>query len=116
ADVFDAITSIRHYRDRMPIQDAIKIIREGAGNHFDNRIVDLFLSVNCDKIIDVILSDSNVILDAYSRKILEQHNLYQLESMINKENYNSEEKLFIDLFNNFYINNTGNTNENDNDN
>lgn len=110
ADVFDAITSIRHYRDRMPIQDAIKIIREGADNHFDSRVVDLFLSVSCDKIIDVILSDSNVVLDITSRQILEQHNMFELEMMINKENKNETENLFIETFNRFYIHNAGREN------
>lgn len=103
ADVFDAITSIRHYRDRMPIQDAIKIIREGAGTHFDERITDLFLSITCDRIIDIILSDSDCALDANSRKILEQHQLFELEIMINKEIKTSEEQEFIDLFNHYYI-------------
>lgn len=103
ADVFDAITSIRHYRDRMPIQDAIKIIREGAGTHFDERITDLFLSITCDRIIDIILSDSDCALDANSRKILEQHQLFELEIMINKEVKTAEEQEFIDLFNHYYI-------------
>lgn len=107
ADVFDAITSIRHYRDRMPIQDAIKIIREGANDHFDSRIVDLFLSVSCDKIIDVILSDSTVVLDINSRKILEQHNLFDLEKMINKEDKTDDELLFIKTFNTYYIHQIG---------
>ncbi len=103
ADVFDAITSIRHYRDRMPIQDAIKIIREGAGTHFDERITDLFLSITCDRIIDIILSDSDCALDVNSRKILEQHQLFELEIMINKEVKTAEEQEFIDLFNHYYI-------------
>lgn len=103
ADVFDAITSIRHYRDRMPMQDAIKIIREGAGNHFDEHITDLFLSLACDKIIDVILSDSDTALSINSRKILEQRQLFELEILINKEEKTPEEQQFIDLFNHYYI-------------
>ena len=103
ADVFDAITSIRHYRDRMPIQDAVKIIREGAGTHFDERITDLFLSITCDRIIDIILSDSDCALDANSRKILESHQLFEIEVMINKVVKTPEEQEFIDLFNHYYI-------------
>lgn len=103
ADVFDAITSIRHYRDRMPIEEAVKIIREGANSHFDAKISDMFLTVSCDKIIDVILSDGNIILDINSRKILEQHNLFDLEIMINKDIRTEEEQTFIDTFNGFYI-------------
>ena len=103
ADVFDAITSIRHYRDRMPIQEAVKIIKDGAGSHFDGRITDLFLTIPCDKIIDVILSDSNLILDVTSRKILEQHDLFELQSFIDKEEQNEDEKRIIETFNKFYL-------------
>ncbi len=107
ADVFDAITSIRHYRDRMPIEEAVKIIREGAGTHFDARIVDLFLTIPCDKIIDVILADSEVVLDAFSRKILEQHNLFELEKMINNTERTEDEEIYIKTFNSYYIHDIG---------
>lgn len=42
ADVFDAITSKRHYRDAMPIGQALSIIREGTGTHFDPACVGAF--------------------------------------------------------------------------
>ena len=87
----------------MNIQDAVKIIREGAGTHFDERITDLFLSITCDRIIDIILSDSDCALDANSRKILESHQLFEIEVMINKEVKTPEEQEFIDLFNHYYI-------------
>ncbi len=47
----------------MPIEEAIKIIKDGANTHFDARVTDMFLSLPCDKIIDVTLSDGDVILD-----------------------------------------------------
>ena len=103
ADVFDAITSIRHYRDRMPIEEAIKIIKDGANTHFDARVTNMFLSLPCDKIIDVTLSDGDVILDVESRKILEQHDLFELETIINKEEKTPEEIKLINTFNDFYI-------------
>jgi HD-GYP domain-containing protein (c-di-GMP phosphodiesterase class II) len=43
ADVFDAITSKRHYREAMPIDQALDIIRQGSGSHFDPKCVDAFL-------------------------------------------------------------------------
>jgi HD-GYP domain-containing protein (c-di-GMP phosphodiesterase class II) len=42
ADVFDAITSKRHYRDAMPIDQALAIIRDGTGTHFDPACVQAF--------------------------------------------------------------------------
>ena len=48
ADVFDAITSRRHYRDKMPIQNVIDILLEGKNKHFDGNLVDVFLKIPAD--------------------------------------------------------------------
>lgn len=103
ADVFDAITSIRHYRDRMPIQDAVNIIKEGAGTHFDKKITDVFLAIQADKIIDVILFENDAILDINSRKILEKYTLADMETISNKEQKSQEEQEVINTFNKYYI-------------
>lgn len=52
ADVFDALTSKRPYKDAWPIEDAINYIKENSGKHFDPNIVDLFLE-NIDSIIEI---------------------------------------------------------------
>ena len=43
ADVFDALTSKRPYKDPYPIEKSITIIKEESGRHFDPELVDLFL-------------------------------------------------------------------------
>jgi putative two-component system response regulator len=43
ADVFDALTSDRPYRAALPIDDAVKIMADGRGSHFDRELLDLFL-------------------------------------------------------------------------
>ena len=43
ADVFDALISKRCYKEPMPFEDAVEIIRDGAGKHFDPKLVDVFL-------------------------------------------------------------------------
>ncbi|RMF41672.1 MAG: response regulator [Planctomycetota bacterium] len=43
ADVYDALTTKRVYKDAMPHQQARKIIVESRGTHFDPDIVDAFL-------------------------------------------------------------------------
>jgi len=45
ADVYDALTSERDYRKPMSEEEALKIIKEGAGNHFDPQIVEVFLKI-----------------------------------------------------------------------
>ncbi len=39
ADVFEALTAKRHYRDAMSLEDAFRVLDEGAGNQFDENIV-----------------------------------------------------------------------------
>lgn len=46
ADVYDALISKRVYKPAMTHEEAVGIIREGAGTHFDPFIVEVFLSVN----------------------------------------------------------------------
>jgi putative two-component system response regulator len=43
ADVFDALTSERPYKQAWSVERALDYIRENRGRHFDPRIVDLFV-------------------------------------------------------------------------
>lgn len=43
ADVFDALTMRRPYKDAWPIDKTMDTIREGKGSHFDPALVDLFV-------------------------------------------------------------------------
>jgi putative two-component system response regulator len=52
ADVFDALTSKRPYKDPFPVEKAIDIIKKERGEHFDPHIVDVFLE-NIDKILKI---------------------------------------------------------------
>lgn len=42
ADVFDALTSKRPYRDPSSPEEAFDIIEEGIGRHFDGEVVAAF--------------------------------------------------------------------------
>jgi putative two-component system response regulator len=43
ADVFDALLSDRCYRSALSVDDAVEVIREGRGSHFDPQVVDELL-------------------------------------------------------------------------
>ena len=45
ADVFDALTSRRPYKEAFHVVKAFEIIKEGRGSHFDPDAVDAFFSV-----------------------------------------------------------------------
>lgn len=44
ADVFDALTSSRPYKDPLPVASALGIIRDSRGGHFEPAVVDAFFS------------------------------------------------------------------------
>ncbi len=45
ADVFDALSTKRVYKDAFSLTDSFEIIREGKGEHFDPQLVDTFLAM-----------------------------------------------------------------------
>ena len=46
ADVYDALTSKRPYKPAFDHDEAVAIIREGRGSHFDPNLVDVFLKLS----------------------------------------------------------------------
>jgi len=52
SDVFDALTSVRPYKKAWTVDDAIQLLINEKGEHFDADIVDLFLK-NKKKILDI---------------------------------------------------------------
>jgi len=45
ADVFDALTNDRPYKEAWPYEAAFSLIEDGAGSHFDPKLVEIFLSI-----------------------------------------------------------------------
>jgi putative two-component system response regulator len=52
ADVFDALTSERPYKNAWELDRALTLIREGRGEHFDPDCVDAFLDV-LDRVLEI---------------------------------------------------------------
>jgi HD-GYP domain-containing protein (c-di-GMP phosphodiesterase class II) len=45
ADVFDALTSKRPYKNPLSVTDAISMLENGRGNHFDSQLVKVFVTI-----------------------------------------------------------------------
>ena len=111
SDVFDAITSKRHYRDKMPIKNALEIIKSGAWKHFDGNIVEAFFKIHLDRLVDVFLSEADSVLyDTKDREILAKYDLEYLYEILCKEPdlLTQQEGELIELFNRYYNCKAGN--------
>ncbi|WP_158971971.1 two-component system response regulator [Paraglaciecola sp. L3A3] len=52
ADVFDALTSVRPYKDAWPVEKAMDFIQSQKGQHFDPQLVDLFAQ-SLDQVLEI---------------------------------------------------------------
>lgn len=105
SDVFDAITSKRHYRDKMPIVNVIDILLKDSGTHFDANIVNCFLSIPSDKIIEVFLTENQLILEDEHRHLLQKHSMLDLYGFLTQnpeQNLIEDDKIFTELFQFYY--------------
>ncbi|MBS1989576.1 MAG: GAF domain-containing protein [Cyanobacteria bacterium SZAS LIN-2] len=57
ADVFDALTSVRHYRNRMPIEKVSEILDAGKDNHFDAACVEAFEKLPAETVLTCMESE-----------------------------------------------------------
>ncbi len=99
ADVFDAITSKRHYRDKMPIAKVIGIIIDGSGSHFDPLVVEKFLSIRLNKVVEVFLTENDLVLKKKDCETLEKYSLYDLYYSVTNNCSNMLQK----VFNKYYV-------------
>lgn len=104
SDVFDAITSKRHYRDKMPIRNALDIIKSGAWKHFDGDIVDAFFKIKLDRLVDVFLSEvDSVLYDRKDRETLDKYDVdYLFNVLTNEQDCSDADRALIELFNTYY--------------
>lgn len=105
ADVFDAITSKRHYRDKMPIEKALGVLLEGKGTHFDPCVIDIFFEISIDLILSVIISNNNKELTPSQVEYFQKYTIEFLYKTATKpeEQRNVIEQLLLTNFNKLYL-------------
>ena len=52
ADVFDALTSKRPYKEAWPVEKAVSLLKEESGSHFDSKLIKMFLE-NLDEALEI---------------------------------------------------------------
>ena len=86
----------------MPIVNVIDILLKGAGSHFDKSLVDVFLNIPSDKIVNVFLTESHIKFKAKDSKTLNKYNLLDIYNMATKQDASDDEKNIVSLFNYYY--------------
>jgi putative two-component system response regulator len=81
ADVFDALTSERPYKEPFSVEKSLAIIREGRGSHFDPEVADAFFAIQ-DEIFTIKKQyddDNQQVFDIPELKaLLQQYNREEL--------------------------------------
>ena len=96
ADVFDALTSKRPYKESFSVEKSLAIIKEGRGSHFDPDVVDAFFAIQ-EEIITIKKEygeENQLIYDLPELKaMLQQYNLDELhkEPKISEVQYKTGE-------------------------
>lgn len=102
ADVFDALTSKRHYRDRMEFENVMDILMNNAGSHFDRNIIEAFKKIKIDRLIEILEEEYSQALDQKDLRYLSHFEIRHLLEVIRDGPLNDEEKKMSDLFYKYY--------------
>jgi len=104
SDVFDAITSKRHYRDRMPMLEVLDLLRKSEDGHFDGKVVDAFFEIKLDKIFSILLSKGDKTIFDNDNSFLSQYSLNDFHNILmkNRNDLNEDEKKLINIFETYY--------------
>ena len=105
-DVFDAITSLRHYRSRMPFDKVLSIIQKDAGSHFDAEVVDMFFRIPLYRLAEVLVKERRVkkIHEVSPLvKYIDRHvNLYEFHQVLAKDHKTKAEQEIDKYFSAIY--------------
>lgn len=102
ADVFDALTSKRHYRDRMEFENVLDIFTNNTGSHFDKNLIEAFKKIKIDRLIEILEADYIKQLEQKDLRYLAHFEIRHLLEVIRDGPLNDEEKKMVNLFYKYY--------------
>ena len=82
-DVFDAITSRRHYRDRMDFSKVLNVVTGESGTHFQPEFVDAFMRLKLSRIVAIMESGNPDPVDEADLKRFETMTVAELHTILN---------------------------------
>jgi HD-GYP domain-containing protein (c-di-GMP phosphodiesterase class II) len=105
ADVFDALTSQRQYRDRESIEKVWETIESEIENSFDPKVVDIFLKIPLKKILEIL--EYNQLQENHLQEItlLEKIPFGKIIKIKRNKNITAKEKEISSIFDKYYMKN-----------
>jgi len=108
ADVFDALTTKRPYKEAWPLEEALSLIKSDAGSHFDPALVDALIE-SLPEILEIkeIYDDHNG--DGKRKRILEQKPLsseilvWRKDLSVGVDFIDNQHKYLINLINRIHL-------------
>ncbi|MEA2082189.1 MAG: HD domain-containing phosphohydrolase [Elusimicrobiota bacterium] len=103
-DVFDALTSKRHYREPMPIAGVLKILKDGVGVKFDPVCVDAFFKMNLLDVVTGINLEKveNFVIVSEDEEALKKYNLEDFYRVVSCVEYTPAQSRIIEVFAKYY--------------
>ncbi|MBD3387025.1 GAF domain-containing protein [candidate division KSB1 bacterium] len=101
ADVFDAITSKRHYRDRMEFTQVIDFLTSEAGTHLDEFFVAAFKKIKINELIKILESDHLEYIDQEDLDLFSRVDIVDLVYAMEDASSRHKETL-VNIFNKYY--------------
>ena len=83
----------------MPIERVIDIILKSSGTHFDPLVVEKFLAIKLNKIVEIFLTENLLMMDEKDKETLEKYNLLDLYYSI----VNNCSNMLLLVFNKYYV-------------
>ncbi len=105
ADVFDALTSKRHYRTRMNFFRVMDILSQDTGTAFDEFVVAAFKKIKLDRIVAILEMQNSDILNESDLNFLQNFSISDIVMFNNNDSTNQEQQEVIEIFIKYYSKN-----------
>ncbi|HNR66485.1 MAG TPA: HD domain-containing phosphohydrolase [bacterium] len=101
-DVFDALTSKRHYRDRMNLTQVLGILSQGANTHFDDFFIAAFKKIPLSRLVEILEDDHQKDLDLNDLEELGKSDISALLSALESPSPDGHQLAMMKQFNHYY--------------
>lgn len=102
-DIFDALTSKRHYRERMDFEEVMTVLNEAAGVEVNADIVESFKDISLDQIVRILEDDNHDMLDKNDLNHLKQYSLRLLLRELDEKELPKWAAIFFKYYHKTYL-------------